>query len=151
MNRQTLISGLIIGALVGVVIGVTLELLISSVRGSGYVPGVPTFLAGYTNVNVAVAIERLVYAVIGAANYACGALFEAERLSLAAATFYHYLCIAVVVLGGALFLHWIPLGTPVIGFLAILTLIYLVIWLSIWLFIRQKIQRANARLGVRAG
>lgn len=157
LNREASDSGLShstslgkrigLGALGGLAIGIACELAFSWAHGSSYTAGVPEFIAEFSNANVAVLIERLIYATLGAVLCSTGQLFDSPRLSLASATCTHALIVLAAVLGTAATLKWIPLTVPaIIGFVLLTVVIYVLVWMGVWLSIRSSIVKANRLL-----
>lgn len=139
-----------IGALGGVTIGTFIEVFASLAAGT-YVPGTPEYLAAASNPLVAVLVERLLYALLGAISGAAGKLYDSEKLSLGAATAIHAPIIGISVLVIGVYLRWFPIDNPwaYVGFILVFAAIYAVIWVCLWLYIKGQIKRANQKLAQR--
>lgn len=140
-----------IGVPIGVTIGIVIELVVSALYGGDYVPGTPAFLATFANVHAAVAVERVVFALLGAVMGAVSVVFELEKFSLARATITHMMVVVVSLLGAAWYLRWVPAGWPLVGFIGVAAGVYGCIWAGMWVRIRAQIRQANRRLSDNPG
>lgn len=145
-GRRSLLTDTLLGVVIGLAVGSILELLFSwSLSGSGaYCPGVPSFLAQFDDMNAAVAVERLVYALIGVVSCLAARVYRSPRLTLAGATAVHVAVVTTCVLAAALILQWVSMSAAsMIGLLLVFLAVYAVIWLVMWLIARRDVQLAN--------
>ena len=74
MKIKKIVGLTLVGACIGIIIGTSIELIFSSLSSSSYYPGAPEFLNTFGNENVAVLIERLIYAAYGIISSFAGLL-----------------------------------------------------------------------------
>ncbi|AKK10040.1 DUF3021 domain-containing protein [Corynebacterium uterequi] len=135
----------LVGATIGITVGVLLELVFSALAGGEFLPGTASFLNQFDNIHVAVAIERAIYAAIGAVHMLSGVIFQ-RPLSLATSTALHFALIVSTVIVPALYLRWIPGGWAIVGLILMVAAIYVVIWVAMWLRTRAGVAAANDAL-----
>ena len=138
------------GAASGIAIGCLIELLFSALfAGNSYVPGVPGFLASFANMNVAVLVERVLYALIGVAGVMASSLFDNEKRPLIVSTSIHCIVIAITVCSVGVVLGWVRNWTGVISMLAIFLAVYALIWVCIYLTERNIAKKMTRQINER--
>ena len=90
METKSIIGLTLVGACIGITIGTSIELIFSSLSSSSYYPGAPEFLNSFGNENVAVLIERLIYAAYGIISSFAGLLYRNETRPLILNTALHF-------------------------------------------------------------
>lgn len=136
------------GAFVGIGIGFTLNLIFSYIYGE-YQPGVPSFLAQYDVKTTAVAIETLIYMLLGILQSYGKDIMDNQKRSLLTNTVIHFFILFVPLLMAAYILHW---TRDLVGLLSIgisISVIYSIIWLAIYLGIRSEIKKINTNIQSR--
>lgn len=145
-SRRSLLADTLLGVVIGLAVCSILELLISWFlydKGT-YYAGVPSFLGQFDDMNAAVAVERLVYALIGVVSCLAARIYNSPRLTLAGATLIHVVIILTCVMAAALILQWIPMSAAaIVGMVLISLVAYAIIWLVIWLITRRDVKLAN--------
>ncbi|MDO5722572.1 MAG: DUF3021 domain-containing protein [Actinomycetaceae bacterium] len=131
-------------ATLGLTIGILIELVVSSANGTTYLAGDPDFLNQFSNHNLAVLIERLVFALLGVVMGLSSELFNRDSWSLGRATAVHALVVTSSLTLAAITLKWIPLGWAIFGFILLVLGVFAVIWLVIWFSIARQVARINA-------
>lgn len=138
------------GAAYGIAIGCLIELLFSALfAGNSYVPGAPGFLATFANMNVAVLIERVLYALIGVVSVMGSLLFDSEKRPLIVSTSIHFIVCAITVCGIGVVLGWVRSWTGVISMLAIFLAVYALIWVCIYLTERSTAKKMTRQIHER--
>lgn len=137
---------LVFYALIGLAIGIAIELLFSALNSTSYVPGLPSFLDQFSNQNLAVAVERLLYLLLGTVLGLASHIFDMERWSLVKATAAHYLVVVISVGTCGIVLHWFSVGTAALNFVLPVTVIYVFIWLTLWVTTWLKVRQARQAL-----
>lgn len=135
------------GAVFGIAIGCLIELIFSSIfAGNYYVPGIPSFLVHFENINVAVAFERALYALIGVVSSLGTLLFKNEERPLIMSTAIHFVLIAITVCVVGVTLGWFGSWEGVAGAVASFVLVYVLIWVSVYFYERRIAMQATRRL-----
>ena len=142
------IKNILCGALMGVGIGSIITLAMAYSYTNGYYPGVPSFLEKFSDIRTAVAIQFLVYALLGITQMMAGQLYKNINASqLFLRTIIHYFIVVISVVLAAWYLHWGPntLG-KIISMVAMITIIYFIIWIVEYLQIKRTIDKINRHL-----
>lgn len=148
---STVPGRILVGAGLGVLIGTILELIFSSlVGGSLYTPGVPGFLTQFSNQNVAVLTERVIYALLGIIQVFAAKIYESERRPVAQSTLLHLALTFVTVAGAGIYLKWFTMSAgQVVSFVATFAIAYLLIWIYMWFQAKKAVQGLNDQLAKR--
>lgn len=141
-TNAKILSTAAVSALVGLAIGTTLELIFSVGMGHSYSPGIPAFLAEFSNPLVAILITRALYMVLGIICGLARVVYDIERLSLFAASLIHLTICALAFLVIGTYLKWgIGLGALLSFFI-----IYVAIYIILWIYNLIKIKQLNKNL-----
>lgn len=133
------------GAFVGIGIGFLLNLMFSFIYGE-YQPGVPSFLAQFDVKTTAVAIETLIYSVLGVIQSYSKDIMDNQKRPLLTNTVIHYSVLFLPLLMAAYILHW---SRDLAGLLSIgisISVVYFIIWLAMYLGIRSEIKKININI-----
>ncbi|MGX7109623.1 DUF3021 domain-containing protein [Facklamia miroungae] len=129
----------------GIGIGYSMSLLFSFFHGE-YSPGVPSFLNQYDSVLNAVAIQTLVYLILGLVQAYASMIMENKNRSLLLNTILHFLVILLPLLGASYFLHWHRNLVSLILIALMVTFIYFGIWIVNYLHIKAQIEQINQKI-----
>ena len=148
MKTKKIVGLTLVGACIGIIIGTSIELIFSSLSSSSYYPGAPEFLNTFGNENVAVLIERLIYAAYGIIGSFAGLLYRNETRPLILNTAIHFGIILICGIAAGSYLKWWGSSFDMIGVIITIALIYLLIWLFNWLMARacNKVSLQDSRL-----
>lgn len=145
--KRSIMLRIVEGAAYGIAIGCLLELIFSALfAGNYYAPGIPSFLVHFENVNIAVAIERALYALIGVVSSLGTLLFEKEKRPLFVSTTIHFALIAITVCIVGVVLGWFRDWSGIVGAVLSFTLVYVFIWVSTYLYERRIAMQTTRRL-----
>ena len=111
-----------------------------------YYPGAPEFLNTFGNENVAVLIERLIYAAYGIIGSFAGLLYRNETRPLILNTTMHFGIILICGIAAGSYLKWWGSSFDMLGVIITIVLIYLLIWLFNWLVARAEVKKMNQKL-----
>ncbi|WP_071128294.1 DUF3021 domain-containing protein [Varibaculum massiliense] len=146
MKTKKIVDLTLVGACIGIIIGTSIELIFSSLSSSSYYPGAPEFLNTFGNENVAVLIERLIYAAYGIIGSFAGLLYRNETRPLILNTAMHFGIILICGIAAGSYLKWWGSSFDMIGVIITIALIYLLIWLFNWLMARAEVKKMNQKL-----
>ena len=146
MKTKKIVGLTLVGACIGIIIGTSIELIFSSLSSSSYYPGAPEFLNTFGNENVAVLIERLIYAAYGIIGSFAGLLYRNETRPLILNTALHFGIILICGIAAGSYLKWWGSSFDMIGVIITIALIYLLIWLFNWLVARAEVKKMNQKL-----
>lgn len=146
MKTKKIVGLTLVGACIGIIIGTSIELIFSSLSSSSYYPGDPEFLNTFGNENVAVLIERLIYAAYGIIGSFAGLLYRNETRPLILNTAMHFGIILICGIAAGSYLKWWGSSFDMIGVIITIALIYLLIWLFNWLMARAEVKKMNQKL-----
>lgn len=146
MKTKKIVGLTLVGACIGIIIGTSIELIFSSLSSSSYYPGAPEFLNTFGNENVAVLIERLIYAAYGIIGSFAGLLYRNETRPLILNTAMHFGIILICGIAAGSYLKWWGSSFDMIGVIITIALIYLMIWLFNWLMARAEVKKMNQKL-----
>ena len=146
MKTKKIVGLTLVGACIGIIIGTSIELIFSSLSSSSYYPGAPEFLNTFGNENVAVLIERIIYAAYGIIGSFAGLLYRNETRPLILNTAMHFGIILICGIAAGSYLKWWGSSFDMIGVIITIALIYLLIWLFNWLVARAEVKKMNQKL-----
>ena len=146
MKTKKIVGLTLVGACIGIIIGTSIELIFSSLSSSSYYPGAPEFLNTFGNENVAVLIERLIYAAYGIIGSFAGLLYRNETRPLILNTALHFGIILICGIAAGSYLKWWGSSFDMLGVIITIVLIYLLIWLFNWLVARAEVKKMNQKL-----
>ena len=127
MKTKKIVGLTLVGACIGIIIGTSIELIFSSLSSSSYYPGAPEFLNTFGNENMAVLIERLIYAAYGIIGSFAGLLYRNETRPIALNTAMHFGIILICGIAAGSYLKWWGSSFDMIGVIITIALIYLLI------------------------
>ncbi|WP_167202662.1 DUF3021 domain-containing protein [Actinomyces respiraculi] len=136
------------GALGGITIGSLTTLAFSAAHSTHYTPGVPEFLVGFANENVAVLVQLVVYALLGAVCMLASEVYRSDRLNMSTASLVHLVLVGGGVAAAGWYLQWFS-GPTALRFGVVFILVYAVIWVASYLRYRHVVNAVNARLSTR--
>lgn len=148
IDTKKLLQRLLFGACAGISIGVIIQTVISSLSNTTYVPGVPSFLAKFQNIHTGVAIELILYALVGM-FWCLDFLYrrvEQGKMRLFTATLIHFLGGIVMLSIVGYILEWYKGILNLFLFILQATIIYFIIWTIIYLDKKRQIKIINDRL-----
>lgn len=135
-------------ALIGFLIGIVIGDVIAIITGSSDTGGV-TFashklldMSGGNGV-VAMLLQSLFSGLYGAACFAGMSLYEAERMSLAAATALHCAIIVLLFIPISLLLGWCGGITEILIIAGIQLVVFFIIWLIMWAAYKKQVNELN--------
>ena len=146
METKSIIGLTLVGACIGITIGTSIELIFSSLSSSSYYAGAPEFLNSFGNENVAVLIERLIYAAYGIISSFAGLLYRNETRPLILNTALHFGILLICGIAAGSYLKWWSSSFDMLGVIITIVLIYLLIWLFNWLAARAEVKKMNQKL-----
>lgn len=146
MKTKKIVGLTLVGACIGITIGTSIELIFSSLYSSSYSPGVPEFLNSFGSENVAVLIERLIYAAYGIISSFAGLLYRNETRPLILNTALHFGIVLICGIAAGNYLKWWGSIFDMLGIIITIALIYLLIWLFNWLAARAEVKKMNQKL-----
>ena len=146
MKTKKIVGLTLVGACIGIIIGTSIELIFSSLSSSSYYPGAPEFLNTFGNENMAVLIERLIYAAYGIIGSFAGLLYRNETRPLILNTALHFGIILICGIAAGSYLKWWGSSFDMLGVIITIVLIYLLIWLFNWLMARAEVKKMNQKL-----
>lgn len=146
MKTKKIVGLTLVGACIGITIGTSIELIFASLYSSSYSPGVPEFLNGFGSENVAVLIERLIYAAYGIICSFAGLLYRNETRPIALNTAMHFEIVLICGIAAGSYLKWWGSNFDMLGVIISIVLIYLLIWLFNWLLARAEVKKMNQKL-----
>lgn len=146
MKTKKIVDLTLVGACIGITIGTSIELIFSSLYSCSYYPGAPEFLNTFRNENVAVLIERLIYAAYGIISSFAGLLYRNETRPLILNTALHFGIILICGIAAGSYLKWWGYSFDMLGVILTIALIYLLIWLFNWLVDRSEVKKMNQKL-----
>lgn len=130
------------GIPLGITIGFVISLFFSSLyQTNNYSPSTPSFMAQFPSPLTATIVSGLLWALIGVVFSLTSLLFQVDSWSITRQTVSHFLLSYLGFTPLAIICGWFPTS---ISWLALFTLIYLVIYTIIW-FISMAVARAEVR------
>jgi Protein of unknown function (DUF3021). len=145
--KKIILRGLI-GFPIGVTIGYAISILTSlAYAGGHYSPVVPGMTEQFGSEIAAVAVQFVLCGLMGGAFAAMSAIWENDRLSLAAQSAINFALSAVVLLPIAYICHWMEHSVRgALIYLGVFAGIYASIWAVMYSVYRARIKKINADL-----
>ena len=145
--KKIILRGLI-GFPIGVTIGYAISILTSlAYAGGHYSPVVPEMTGQFGGEIAAVAVQFVLCGLMGGAFAAMSAIWENDRLSLAAQSAINFALSAVVLLPIAYICHWMEHSVRgALIYLGVFAGIYASIWAVMYSVYRARIKKINADL-----
>ena len=138
----------LIGFPIGVMISYLITILTSlAYAGGNYSPVVPGMTEQFGSEIAAVALQFVLSGLMGAAFAAMSAIWENDRLSLAAQSGINFALSAGVILPVAYICHWMEHSLRgALVYVGVFAGIYAGIWVSMYFVYRARIKEINADL-----
>ncbi len=133
-----------IGFLIGVVVGNLIAILTgNSDTGGVTFASSQLFRMAGGNALVAMLLQSLFSGLYGAVCFAGMSLYEAERLSLAAATALHCALIVLLFIPISLLLGWVGSIVETVIIASIQIAAFFMIWLILWAIYKKQVKELN--------
>ncbi len=145
--KKAFLRGLV-GFPIGVAIGYAITILASLGFGNGhYSPVVPQMAAQFDSEIAAVTVQFILCGLMGAAFAAMSAIWEDDRLSLAAQSAINFALSAAVIIPVAYICHWMEHSVRgLLVYIGVFAAIYASIWVVMYSVYRVRIKQINRDL-----
>ena len=141
-----LFQKIIIFMLLGIGVGNVINLIFGILYGQFY-PGMPLYIQSFDNLNTAVLIQTLVYAILGLLQGLAGKVFQSKLNDNIVIVFVsHYLLIMLPLVLAGYYLKWFSSLTTLILMLITATVVYILIGIVRYFSIRNSISEINIKL-----
>ncbi len=132
---------LVIYMLLGIGVGNLLNLIFSMAYGE-FLPGKPMFIDSFSNVNTAVLVETIVFAILGLLQGLASNIFQSKlNDNIKIAFIAHYCLILLPLVLAGYYLKWFNNFTAFLSMMLLASMIYVVIGVVKYLSIRKSIKR----------
>ena len=132
---------LVIYMLLGIGVGNLLNLIFSIAYGE-FLPGKPMFIDSFSNVNTAVLVETIVFAILGLLQGLASNIFQSKlNDNIKIAFIAHYCLILLPLVLAGYYLKWFNNFTAFLSMMLLASAIYVVIGVVKYLSIRKSIKR----------
>ena len=141
-----LFQKIIIFMLLGIGVGNVINLIFGILYGQFY-PGMPLYIQSFDNLNMAVLIQTLVYAILGLLQGLAGKVFQSKLNDNIVIVFvsYYLLIMLPLVLAGY-YLKWFSSVSTLILMLITATVVYILIGIVRYFSIKNSIREINIKL-----
>lgn len=145
---KKIIQRALFGFPVGVAISYAITILTSLAMGKGhYTPVVPQMIGQFGSEIEAVTVQFLLSGLMGSAFAAMSAIWENDRLSLAAQSVINFALSAAVILPVAYVCHWMEHSLRgAMIYLGVFAGIYASIWAGMYAVYRARIKKINEEM-----
>lgn len=141
-----LFQKIVIFMLLGIGVGNVINLIFSILNGQ-YYPGIPLYIQSFDNLNMAVLIQTLVYAILGILQGLAGKVFQSKLNDNIVIVFVsHYFLIMLPLVLAGYYLKWFSSLTTLILMLITATVVYILIGIVRYLSIKKSIRKINIKL-----
>lgn len=141
-----LFQKIVIFMLLGIGVGNVINLIFSILSGKFY-PGVPLYIQRFDNLNMAVLIQTLVYAILGILQGLAGKVFQSKLNDNIIIVFVsHYFLIIIPLVLAGYYLKWFSSVTTLILMLITATVVYILIGIVQYFSIKNSIREINIKL-----
>lgn len=141
-----LFQKIIIFMLLGIGAGNVINLIFSILNGQFY-PGVPLYIQSFDNLNMAVLVQTLVYAILGILQGLVGKVFQSKLNDNIIIVFVsHYFLIMLPLMLAGYYLKWFSSFTTLILILITATMVYILIGIVRYFSIKNSIREINIKL-----
>ena len=141
-----LFQKIVIFMLLGIGVGNVINLIFGILYGQFY-PGIPLYIQSFDNLNVAVLIQTLVYAILGILQGLAGKVFQSKLNDNIVIVFVsHYFLIMLPLVLAGYYLKWFSSFTTLILMLITATIVYILIGIARYLSIKKGIREINIKL-----
>ena len=141
-----LFQKVVIFMLLGIGVGNVINLIFGILFGQFY-PGMPLYIQSFDNLNMAVLIQTLVYAILGILQGLAGKVFQSKLNDNIVIVFVsHYLLIMLPLVLAGYYLKWFSSLTTLILMLTTATVVYILIGIVRYFSIKNSISEINIKL-----
>ena len=141
-----LFQKIIIFMLLGIGVGNVINLIFSILNGQFY-PGMPLYIQSFDNLNMAILIQTLVYAILGILQGLVGKVFQSKLNDNIIIVFVsHYFLIMLPLMLAGYYLKWFSSFTTLILILITATMVYILIGIVRYFSIKNSIREINIKL-----
>ena len=141
-----LFQKIVIFMLLGIGVGNVINLIFSILSGKFY-PGVSLYIQRFDNLNMAVLIQTLVYAILGILQGLAGKVFQSKLNDNIVIVFVsHYFLIILPLVLAVYYLKWFSSFTTLILMLITATVVYILIGIVRYFSIKNSIREINIKL-----
>ena len=141
-----LFQKIVIFMLLGIGVGHVINLIFGILYGQFY-PGMPLYIQSFDNLNTAVLIQTLVYAILGLLQGLAGKVFQSKLNDNIVIVFVsHYLLIMLPLVLAGYYLKWFSSLTTLILMLTTATVVYILIGIVRYFSIKNSISEINIKL-----
>ena len=141
-----LFQKIVIFMLLGIGVGNVINLIFGVLYGQFY-PGMPLYIQSFDNLNTAVLIQTLVYAILGLLQGLAGKVFQSKLNDNIVIVFVsHYLLIMLPLVLAGYYLKWFSSLTTLILMLTTATVVYILIGIVRYFSIKNSISEINIKL-----
>ena len=141
-----LFQKIVIFMLLGIGVGNVINLIFGILYGQFY-PGMPLYIQSFDNLNTAVLIQTLVYAILGLLQGLAGKVFQSklnDNIVIVFASHYFLIMLPLVLVG--YYLKWFSSLTTLILMLITATVVYILIGIVRYFSIKNSISEINIKL-----
>ena len=125
-------------------VGNLIAILTGGISPDSFIPMTPQLIGiAQGNTGVALALQTLFSGLYGAVCFAGMSLYEAERLSLAAATALHCALIVLLFIPISLLLGWVGSIVETVIIASIQIAAFFMIWLILWAIYKKQVKELN--------
>lgn len=141
-----LFQKIVIFMLLGIGAGNVINLIFGILCGQFY-PGTPLYIQSFDNLNMAVLIQTLVYAILGILQGLAGKVFQSKLNDNIVIVFVsHYLLIMLPLVLAGYYLKWFSSLTTLILMLITATMVYILVGIVRYFSIKNSIREINIKL-----
>ena len=141
-----LFQKIVIFMLLGIGVGNVINLIFGILYGQFY-PGMPLYIQSFDNLNTAVLIQTLVYAILGLLQGLAGKVFQSKLNDNIVIVFVsHYLLIMLPLVLAGYYLKWFSSLTTLILMLITATVVYISIGIVRYFSVKNSISEINIKL-----
>ena len=141
-----LFQKIVIFMLLGIGVGNVINLIFGILYGQFY-PGMPLYIQSFDNLNMAVLIQTLVYAILGILQGLAGKVFQSklnDNIVIVFVSHYFFIMLPLVLAG--YYLKWFSSLTTLILMLITATVVYILIGIVRYFSIKNSISEINIKL-----
>ena len=141
-----LFQKIVIFMLLGIGVGNVINLIFGILYGQFY-PGMPLYIQSFDNLNTAVLIQTLVYAILGLLQGLAGKVFQSKLNDNIIIVFVsHYFLIIIPLVLAGYYSKWFSSVSTLILMLIIATVVYILIGIVRYFSIKNSISEINIKL-----
>lgn len=141
-----LFQKIVIFMLLGIGAGNVINLIFGILYGQFY-PGIPLYIQSFDNLNMAILIQTLVYAILGILQGLAGKVFQSKLNDNIVIVFVsHYFLIMLPLVLAGYYLKWFSSLTTLVLMLITATVVYILIGTVRYFSIKNSISEINIKL-----